>query len=194
MSKKTDCLLIQSPFTGQGILPHSDAHTIGEGLLSVSSYLESCGFSTDIFCIDESYLDIEQFEFNRTKYGLDIERIKAAIKRASPIAVGVSALTPQYTRALEIIRIVKEVDPNIITIMGGPHVTYTDMQVFKDSEYIDIVVRGEGEWTLEELLQNVKKKKSYDAVKGITFRKNNKILRNPERPFGDISSYIRNNK
>ncbi|MFC1548582.1 B12-binding domain-containing radical SAM protein [Candidatus Omnitrophota bacterium] len=183
---KTDCLLMQSPFSAQGILPHSDSHTMGEGILSISAFLGSKGITTEIFCVDELYLDIPGFKFNRKKYDIPLENIKELIREISPRVVGISALTPQYPTALDILRLCKEADSSILTFIGGPHVTFTDRQVFSDSEHVDVVVRGEGEWTVADLMQHIKEGKPLDDVLGITFRRNEKIIRNDDRPFGNL--------
>lgn len=182
-----DCLFIQSPFTAQGILPHSDGHCVGEGILSISTFLRSKGFSTDIFCVDELYFDLPGFEFNRDRYAMRADAIKERIRRASPKVVGISALTPQYPAALEIACCAKEVDPGILVVLGGPHVTYTDRDVLLDSPDVDVVVRGEGEWTMLELMTHVKGSGGLGDVLGITYRENGAVARNPDRPLGDLA-------
>lgn len=183
-----DCLFIQSPFTAQGILPHSDSHTVGEGLLSISTFLRSKGFSTDIFCADELFLGIEGFKFDRSKITARYDIIRDKIREAAPRVVAISALTPQYPKALEIAALAKEVDPGTAVIIGGPHVTYTDRDVFRDSPDIDVVVRGEGEWTMLDIAEHVKLGRGLDDVLGITFRKDGKVISNPARPFGDLTT------
>jgi len=181
-------LFIQSPFSAQGILPHSDAHTIGEGLLSISSFLDSKGFSTKVFCADELYLDLGQVAFGRGKHEISLAKLREVIKRASPRIVGVSALTPQYSFALEVLKICKEIDPSTVTVIGGPHVTFVNEKVFSDSDHVDIVVRGEGEWTMAEIAGNVLDDKPLDNILGISFRKGGRVITNPPRPLQDIST------
>jgi radical SAM superfamily enzyme YgiQ (UPF0313 family) len=58
-----------------------------------------------------------------------------------------------------------------------------DQKILKEENSVDIVVRGEGELTLQELAQNEIIPKNLQKIKGITFRNDNKIIQTPERPF-----------
>lgn len=87
--------------------------------------------------------------------------------------IGTTCLTPEINIALDILKKSKEINPNIKTIIGGQHVTWMDKKTIKNP-FIDIVVKGEGE---NSFLEIVRKKKLQD-IKGITFRKENKIKKN----------------
>lgn len=188
LNDRTDCLLIQPPFTAQGILPHAETHTVGEGLLSISAFLGSKGFSTEVFCIDELFLGVEGFSFGRKKLDPSDSEIISRIRLSNPRIVGVSALTPQYSHAINILNLCKKVNTEITTVIGGPHVTFLDKKVLADSRSVDIVVRGEGEWTMAELVEFILEHKSLDTVLGITFRQEDgQIVRNADRPMGDLT-------
>ena len=62
-------------------------------------------------------------------------------------------------------------------MIGGPHVTVMDEQVFKESQDVDIVVRSEGEETMLELagLVSEGKLKNLNEVLGITFKRTAKF-------------------
>lgn len=51
---------------------------------------------------------------------------------------------------------------------------------------MDVVVRGEGEWTMLELIDSIFQKKPLSFIRGITIRSGNVIKRNPPRPFGNL--------
>jgi len=46
----------------------------------------------------------------------------------------------------------------------------------EECKYIDIIVRGEGEETTKELIENIEKEAPLNEVKGITFREKNEII------------------
>jgi anaerobic magnesium-protoporphyrin IX monomethyl ester cyclase len=48
---------------------------------------------------------------------------------------------------------------------------------------IDVIVRGEGEETLVELMQSSANRRSFSSVKGISFKNKGKIQHNPPRPL-----------
>jgi len=97
--------------------------------------------------------------------------------------IGVTATTLLYKSAMQIISIAKEVQPDAVTVLGGSHGTFWDEAALNDFPSLDIVVRREGEQTFVELLDKLQTRKSLDSVLGITFRREEKIIRTPDRPF-----------
>jgi radical SAM superfamily enzyme YgiQ (UPF0313 family) len=99
--------------------------------------------------------------------------------------VGVTSATLTYKPALEIVKTAKEALPNCLLILGGPHVTVLDEQTLNEAPEADIIVRGEGEQTMLELADLVSRSdlKNLQEVEGITFRRNDKIVRNKDRAF-----------
>ena len=68
--------------------------------------------------------------------------------------------------------------------MGSYHPTFCDRKVL-ETGYVDYVVRGEGEHIIIDLLKNLD---NLEKVKGISYRRNGKIIRNPNAPPLDVSS------
>ncbi len=114
---------------------------------------------------------------------LSYEEFKRELSKRQPTIVGVTSTTRLYKSALEIIKIAKEVQPNCLTLIGGPHVTFWDENALKECPQLDVVVRKEGENTLLELVQRLDAGKSYSDVVGTTCRKGKEIIRNPDRPY-----------
>jgi radical SAM superfamily enzyme YgiQ (UPF0313 family) len=112
-------------------------------------------------------------------------RLAAELVKRHPDVVGVTSSTLTYNPAVEIVKTAKEALPNCLTVIGGPHVTVLDEQALSDVHEADIIVRGEGEQTILELVDLVSraKLKNLPEVKGITFRKNDKIVRTEDRAF-----------
>ena len=59
--------------------------------------------------------------------------------------VGITVITPFRKFAYSILQIAKKINPSIITLAGGPHVTYAKEKIFLESSFIDIAVAGEAE-------------------------------------------------
>lgn len=115
--------------------------------------------------------DIEEF---------DIPKLMEEIKIRNPDVVGVTASTPIFESAKKIIKQVKELNKNITTILGGFHITALPVQSMEDSQ-ADIGIFGEGETTIVELVDYLEKKKDLKEVKGILYRKEGQIIKNPSR-------------
>jgi anaerobic magnesium-protoporphyrin IX monomethyl ester cyclase len=119
----------------------------------------------------------------------DVDDILASvIKETQPRVVGVSNLyTFDHPDCLRILESCKKIDESIVTVIGGPHVTFQDEICLRQSPYVDVVVRGEGEWTMLDLVSALKTGRDLESVEGITFRRNGALARNPDRPLGDLS-------
>jgi radical SAM superfamily enzyme YgiQ (UPF0313 family) len=114
---------------------------------------------------------------------LSYEEFKSEISKRQPSIVGITSTTLTYKSALRIAKIAKEVCPNCITLLGGSHVTFWDDEALQECQYLDIVVRKEGENTLLELVKRIEANKSYSDVLGTTCRKDGKIVKNPDRAY-----------
>jgi anaerobic magnesium-protoporphyrin IX monomethyl ester cyclase len=111
------------------------------------------------------------------------ENLKAELASFQPDLVGIASMTSTIPSALESARVAKEVCPNSKVIMGGPHATFADKQILADEKAVDIIVRGEGEYTLLELAQTGADAKSLPDVAGITFRNNGQFVQTADRPY-----------
>ncbi len=114
---------------------------------------------------------------------MDLEQLKTKLVSIEPNVVGITSMTPTIQSALLSAAAAKEVCPDTMIILGGPHATFMDKQVLTEESAVDIVVRGEGEETLLELAKNVFNSKGFNRIDGITFRNNGQIIRTPNRPF-----------
>jgi radical SAM superfamily enzyme YgiQ (UPF0313 family) len=114
---------------------------------------------------------------------LSYEEFKSELGKRQPNIVGITSTTLTYKSGLQIAKIAKEVCPSCLTVMGGPHVTFWDDNALQECPSLDVIVRREGEYTLLELVQKVEAGKSFGDVLGITYRKDGKIIRNPDRPY-----------
>lgn len=110
----------------------------------------------------------------------------------NPKMVGISVLTINSRRAFQLARKIKRIDPEVTVILGGIHPTVLPEECL-NKEGVDIVVRGEGEVTLSELYDLLKKsyskhqerrkdwKFSLMKIEGISYKKVGKIIHNPNR-------------
>ncbi len=111
---------------------------------------------------------------------LDLGKI---IRQEDPIVIGVTASTPMFPDACLLAQMAKKINPNIITVIGGPHVTFLPEKSIEECPFIDIVVKGEGENTFREILRYIDDRKKFSDIKGITFRDGDRIRSNPPRPL-----------
>ncbi|AXV40743.1 B12-binding domain-containing radical SAM protein [Methanobacterium sp. BAmetb5] len=97
------------------------------------------------------------------------ETLEAEIRRVSPQLVAVTALTPTIGQALQTAELAKKTCPPATVVMGGYHPTF-NYQEMLEKDYVDIVVMGEGEYTLLELVQTLEEGGDLKNVKGIAYQ------------------------
>jgi len=142
------------------------------GILQLAAFLESKNKEVEIEVID---CQAER---------LDWKGMEKRIESFNPDIVASGGLSTCNTYLIaQTCSIVKKVKPNAITVVGGQHFTVTAQESLKAYPEIDVIVRGEGEQTLLELVDALMKKASLSKIKGISFRHDGEILHNPERPL-----------
>jgi len=88
--------------------------------------------------------------------------------------------TPTLAIDIETARRIKEVKPDIITVLTGPHVTILPEESLKAGQgAIDIVCRGEFDYSTKELCEG----RDWAKVDGISFIKDGTTIHTPDRPL-----------
>jgi anaerobic magnesium-protoporphyrin IX monomethyl ester cyclase len=103
---------------------------------------------------------------------LDDEQVRARIAELRPDIVGCTAITPAIYKAERLLQVAKEVDPGIVTVLGGIHGTFMYPQVLQEAPWIDAIVRGEGEQVFLNLVRAVADgsfARDRGAVRGIAY-------------------------
>jgi anaerobic magnesium-protoporphyrin IX monomethyl ester cyclase len=114
----------------------------------------------------------------------DAARTAAAIVRSEPfVAAGITVMGgPQVATAIEVSRALRAARPDLPIIWGGYFPTlYPDATL--NCDYVDYVVRGQGEDTMRELLTSLRIGQPLQAIAGLTFRRDGQLVRNAERSF-----------
>ncbi|MCK4364427.1 MAG: cobalamin-dependent protein [Thermoplasmatales archaeon] len=109
------------------------------------------------------------------------EDIHKEIAHFDPDVLGATSWTQNIYDVLKIIKRSKENNPNCISILGGSHSSLMAKDILNENEFVDIIVRGEGEKTFVEILEKIEKNQDYSVVDGITFRNNGKVIENKNR-------------
>ncbi len=172
--KSLDCLLISPYF-------HQDSESIMKGIASnftplglafLAAYVRQKGYSVRILDCNIHCPSLKEVRiFFEKTFVPEFKNIRI---------IGLTVITPTVKKAYKIAEICKEFYPDSIIVFGGTHATFLADEVI-DNKVVDIVVAGEGEITLEEILAG----KDLEKIKGIVFRKriNNRdeIIRTPPR-------------
>jgi anaerobic magnesium-protoporphyrin IX monomethyl ester cyclase len=129
-------------------------------LLYIAASLKQEGFSVRI-------LDMRLEDYHHVQVG-------------NPVFVGISCMSGlQIKYALEFARFMRIQNPSCPIVWGGVHPTLLPEQTAKN-DFVDIVVRGEGELIVKDLAKALCLNRPLDNVSGITYRVNNSIKSNPD--------------
>ena len=155
-------VLLINPF-----YPISETPSPPLGLAFLASALEAAGAEVKI-------LDLVVYPSSRNI----LESILADLK---PQVVGITAVTMTFDNAINVIKDIRRIDPEVLTVMGGPHVTFCAQDTLQQYPELDVIVLGEGETTIVELAQAANRGHRWDDINGIAFRKNSDIYRTAAR-------------
>ena len=167
------------------------------GLACLSEYLKSKNIKVNVFDFN-----IELYNWLKEKYGnlwhvenknywsndnffnkllsLFSQEINAAVEKIVNSKVNIiafSVVDPKERLAIHMIKMIKEKNPSIKVILGGPAcATPTSRGFFEERipELIDVYIVGEGEKTLSEVINKINQNLPLDKVLGVIIFKNNK--------------------
>ena len=114
------------------------------------------------------------------------DNLVKTIKDYKPNIVGFSCDSANFNNCFELANLVKAIDKNTYVILGGIHATFFHRAILERIPPVDIIVRGEGEETLLEIIESIERtnnRADFSKIKGITYRSNDRVFVTPERPF-----------
>ncbi|MDP2729851.1 MAG: radical SAM protein [Dehalococcoidales bacterium] len=95
--------------------------------------------------------------------------------------IGLTAMTPTINSAMATARHLKKARPDLPVVLGGAHATLLPEKTLLAAPEIDLIVRGEGEETLIEMLEALESNQALSEIQGISHRQNGKVVSNPLR-------------
>ena len=85
--------------------------------------------------------------------------------------------TPSFANDVQVAEALKDANPKLILGLVGAHVAVSPNASLTASKAIDFVARAEFDFTIKEVAEG----RPFDAIDGISYRKNGEIVHNPER-------------
>ncbi|MBI4678114.1 MAG: cobalamin B12-binding domain-containing protein [Elusimicrobia bacterium] len=135
------------------------------GLACLGAFLSANGIPVELF-------DLQYLEGGW-------ETVFERIRRDRPGIVGFSAVTPAILSIAKVAKVIKEIDPGIKVVVGGPHPSALPEESLGHGG-IDVAVLGEGEQSLLELAQG----RPLETIQGICYLDSDGRARlNPPRPL-----------
>lgn len=180
-SPKTQRILFINPpvdfsvFYGGGAMDLSDTKSSSPpiGILHLASMAREYGYGVKIV---DAHAD-----------GLSIEKILAIVAEYKPHVLCLTAMTIMIDAAAQLTKSIKDYFPEIVTIIGGVHVTAEPIETLRRYPQFDYAVIGEGEIVLIEFLEKYFRDGllfDKSRVLSLIWRKENgEIVANPRRAF-----------
>ncbi|SDI01927.1 anaerobic magnesium-protoporphyrin IX monomethyl ester cyclase [Alteribacillus persepolensis] len=104
-----------------------------------------------------------------------------------PDVVGFSCYIWNIEETIEVVSMLKKIDPALTIVLGGPEVSYDTDYWMKRLPEVDFIVMGEGEETFKHLLEELSGEKKFHMVFGTAYRKDGKVRINPPRPKVELA-------
>lgn len=121
---------------------------------------------------------------------LPLKSVKLDIEKFKPDVVGMTGYITNMRRCAAVAKIVKEVDPEITVIIGGPQVSVFPDEGFVSRD-IDMIVLSEGEVIIRNVMNALGDEQKLREVKGIWFKsKSGEIIKNEREGLLDDLDHI----
>jgi radical SAM superfamily enzyme YgiQ (UPF0313 family) len=137
------------------------------GMEYIAASLEKLPDVEEVHCIDH---DVDHFSYSF---------FRAYVRKFKPDVVGFSMSATEHRDGLKLAQISKECGVKA-TVMGGFHPTAVP-EFLLSYPQVDLVVRGEGEFTMQEIVQAGTV--TPEGILGVSFKEGTKVIHNEERPL-----------
>jgi len=111
----------------------------------------------------------------------DCKRVVDDIKKYKPDLIVMDSSFPSLNNDISVAKTIKE-QYNCPTILIGPPASQFPEKILSSGS-IDIVARFECDFTIKEIIDKINKGEGLDDIRGISFKRNGKIIHNPNREF-----------
>jgi len=122
-------------------------------------------------------LDAEAMQCN-------LRDIESAIIKIDPDVVAITTPTPTIPYVYQILKIAKQHNSHVCTVLGGIHATVMPGRTMRECREVDFIVVGEGEETFYQLLLAVKENsEQFEEIDGLWYKRKGQIFHTNKRKF-----------
>jgi radical SAM superfamily enzyme YgiQ (UPF0313 family) len=153
------------------------------GLMYIAATLTKAGYQTEIL---DAFMADGLFQKNgeTINVGLSFDQIKLEIESRKPDILGIAGpFTCQIENSVKVSDLAKQINPDILTVVGGPHVTTVPKGFLEEAKSVDVAVAGEGEYIMPEIAAFFEGKKPLNEILGVAFRQDGTVKVNSPRAF-----------
>ncbi len=130
--------------------------------------------------VAEGFHHEEELDEDFIAYGSPLSEIKQRIETYRPQVVGITCLFSSVFPVIrQICRMVKEVDPDILTVIGGTYPSFLPEYCLGEPA-LDLIVLGEGEESFRDVLRRLREGRPLSEVDGLAFREDGRVKIQPK--------------
>lgn len=111
------------------------------------------------------------------------QEITDFVAEYKPLVVGFSVYQANIELALQLAKLVKAINPDIVVVFGGPQVTFMPKEALCQMPYVDVLMRGEGEVVWPVLVKCVVRNSDPGRIKGIVFMRDDLVIETLPAPL-----------
>jgi len=129
--------------------------------------------------VAEGFHHEEELDEDFIAYGSPLSEIRKRIEAYRPQVVGITCLfSSVFPVVRQICRMVKEVDPNILTVIGGTYPSFLPEYCLAEPN-LDLIVLGEGEESFRDLLRGLREGRPLTEVDGLAYKEDGRVIIQP---------------
>lgn len=189
--------LTVADFIDPGLIADAHAKTGAQlGVLTLAARLRQQGLTPTVVNLDDLFFDFVRNDATRpsiqdNRSGAESATfffpfVAAHLAGLSFDIVGLSSICSSYPLTLRLAAEVKRLNPATAVVIGGPQASVVDEATLRAFPCVDVIVRGEGDDTFAALVRLLHERdRRWERIPGITFRRGDEVIRNPNAPVVD---------
>ncbi len=149
------------------------------GILSLAAVLERAGIPLEILDLNGLF---SQCAGEGAVPGEFFRRATSALQAIDADIIGFSTISSAYPLIVRLACEAKRAHPDTWIVLGGPQASAVDVETLNAFPFVDVVVRGEAEEVLPQVLAARARGKELASITGIAFREGGRVVRTPDPP------------
>jgi len=150
-------------------------------------HMPNCGIASVGANIDEGH-EITIIDLIRKRRRLR-KYLTKTLLRIRPDLVGLSAMAWQYGTCVKLIKLIRQLLPEVKILIGGYHASlmYEEIAASDEAGLIDFMVRGEGEEACRRLVNALEGQDRFEEIPSLSYKQGEHFVHNPKGELLDLS-------
>ncbi len=150
-------------------------------------HMPNCGIASVGANIDDGH-QVFLIDLIRKRRTL-VKYLTRTLLKIRPELVGLSTMSWQYDTCVKLIRLIKQLLPDVKIVIGGYHATlmHEEIAASPEAALIDFIVRGEGEKACRRLVNALAGKDRLEDIASLSYKRNGRFVHNAQGELLDLA-------